>query len=428
MKKRILTMVLAGILSVGVLAGCGKSKAASTSANGPVNVDFWYSIGGKNGEGVLKLVDKFNSSQNEVKVNAVQQGDYYENATKLQAAIVANNQPDLVMLEVSQVGQFGNSKVLADLSKYFSKDEISNFHEGLLKNSYIDDKFVAMPFNRSTPILYINKSMLKQAGLDENGPKNWEELKSFSKTIKEKVPGAVGFETPIDIWFIEAGIYQQGGDIFSEDEKKVAFEDEGKQVLKLWQDMVKDGTMKAPVGQDYNAWDASTNDFLNGKVAMIQVSTASLSGILKNSEGKFEVGTAFLPAGEKFSVPTGGANISVLAKSSEEEKEASVKFMKFLSEKENAAYFSELSGYVPVTKEALEADSIKKLYEKNPQYKVAVDQLETAATRPMVKGYREMSVKIQEEFKKPLVDTNLSVDDAVESAAKQVQELLNSNK
>jgi len=46
----------------------------------------------------------------------------------------------------------------------------------------------------------------------------------------------------------------------------------------------------------------------------------------------------------------------------------------------------------------------------------------------MVKGYREMSVKIQEEFKKTLVDTNLSVDDAVESAAKQVQELLNSNK
>lgn len=426
MKKGFLTLALAGILSAGLLVGCG-SKSTAT-AKGPINIDFWYSIGGKNGEELKSLVDKFNSSQSEVKVNAVQQGDYYENATKLQSAIVANNQPDMTMLEASQVGQFGKSKALADLSSYFNKDEVGKFQEGLLKNSYIDNKFVAMPFNRSTPVLYLNKNILKQAGLDENGPKNWEELKSYAKTIKEKVPGVVGFETPIDIWFIEAGVFEQGGEMFTSDEKDVAFQDGGKKLLKLWQDMVKEGSMKAPAGQDYNAWDAANNDFLSGKVAMIQTSTGSLSGILQNSQGKFEVGTSFLPAGAKYAVPTGGANLSVLAKSSDKEKEASVKFMKFLSQKENVAEFSKISGYIPTTKEALEDDEIKKLYEKSPQYKTAIEQLKTAGTSPMVKGFREISVKIQEEFKKPLVDTTLSTDEAVEKAAKDVKDILASNK
>ncbi len=428
--KRIICFMSILMIAAMVLAGCGKDTAKTSDANtsGPVTIDFWYAIGGRNGEGIQKLVKEFNDSHPNIVVKATFQGDYYAHAAKLQAALVSGNQPNIVMLEISQVGQFGYSGALADLSPYFSKEEIGKFHEGLLKNSYINGKFVAVPFNRSTPILYINKTMLKEAGLDPAGPQNWEELREYARKLTNKEKGVYGFETPIDIWFYEAGVFQQGGKMLSDDQKQVAFDNEtGYGIARLWQDMVKEGTMKAPPGQDYNAWDVATSDFTSQKVAMIQVSTASLGGLIKSTKGQFELGTAFLPAGKQFGVPTGGANLAVLDKSSDAQKKAAVEFLKWLTNKENAAFYSEWSGYVPVTQEAVESDRIKTLYDKYPQYRVALDQLKYAQARPMVKGYREMTIKIQEELKKVMLDTSIPAEQAVKNAARQVQELLKNN-
>lgn len=429
--KKLVFLMSALLIAILLFTGCSSDAGKTGSAaqnSGPVSLDFWYAIGGRNGEGLQQLVKEFNDSHPDIRVKATYQGDYYAHATKLQAALVSGNQPNIVMLEISQVGQFGYSGVLADLSPYFSKEEIARYHEGLLKNSYINGKFMAMPFNRSTPILYINKTMLKEAGLDPAGPKNWNELREYARKLTNKEQGIYGFETPIDIWFYEAGVFQQGGKMLSEDQKQVAFDNEtGYGIARLWQEMVKEGSMKAPPGQDYNAWDVATNDLTSQKVAMMQVSTASLGGLLKAAEGKFELGTAFLPAGKQFGVPTGGANLAVLDKSSDAQKKAAAEFLKWLTNKENAAFYSEWSGYVPVTQDAVTTDRIKTLYDKYPQYRVALDQLQYAQARPMVKGYREMTIKIQEELKKAMLDTSITAEQAVKSAAGQVQDLLKNN-
>ena len=50
-----------------------------------------------------------------------------------------------------------------------------------------DDKLYSMPFNSSNPILYYNKDLFKDAGLDpESPPKTFEELKVAADTISKK--------------------------------------------------------------------------------------------------------------------------------------------------------------------------------------------------------------------------------------------------
>ncbi|MDR1622607.1 MAG: extracellular solute-binding protein, partial [Synergistaceae bacterium] len=216
-----------------------------------------------------------------------------------------------------------------------------------------------------------------------------------------------------------------GGTIFNPDESQVTFNSpEGVAIVQFWQDMVREGIMKAPVGQDYNAWDVVNSDLASGKVAMGQLSTASLSGLLNASKGKFELGTAFLPEGKKRGVPTGGACLVILAKAPAGNKKAAAAFIKYLTNTKNAAAFSEASGYMPATYSAVKSDRIQKLYGQYPQYEVAYRQLEHANTRPMRKGYREMSVIMQEEFKKAMRDTSISPQSIVESAAQKVQELI----
>ncbi|WP_236876560.1 extracellular solute-binding protein, partial [Clostridioides difficile] len=71
-------------------------------------------------------------------------------------------------------------------SNYYDKTYQDRFFYGLLTVSYSDDKFVAIPFNRSTPILYINKDIATKPGLDPSCPKSWEVLKEDASNMTNK--------------------------------------------------------------------------------------------------------------------------------------------------------------------------------------------------------------------------------------------------
>ena len=83
MKKRIVSILLAGVLAAGTLAGCGNGKtleeqtasadgsadttesAEAVSMAGADEVDgteitFWHSMGGVNGQAIDELVKRFN--------------------------------------------------------------------------------------------------------------------------------------------------------------------------------------------------------------------------------------------------------------------------------------------------------------------------------------------------------------------------------
>lgn len=442
MKRWKTSLLVLAVSMTAILAGCGGNQAASggstaapaqtqTAGGQPagekkaVEIDFWYALGGKNGEVIEKMVKDFNASQQEIVVKPAYQGNYYENHSKVLAAVASGNQPDVTMVEIASVGAFGDAKVLEDLAPYASGEE-SKYIKGLMGNSYWNDKLYAIPFNRSTPLLYVNRDMLKAAGLDPNGPKSWEELKQFSQQLTKKEGGKTatyGFSTPIDIWFYEALVFQSGGKILSEDGKQLLLNSpEGKAPLEFWTGMLQEGIMKAPPGEKYNAWDVAKQDFLNQQVGMIFTSTGDLKGLQDNA--KFEVGAAFLPANKSFGVPTGGANLVVLAKSSEEEKKAAWEFVKWMSDTKQTIPFSMETGYMPVTTGAVESAEMKAYFEQQPNFKVAIDQLQYGNPRPMVPGYKELQEIIMTEIQRAVLG-QATVDQALQAAEEKAAKLLN---
>jgi len=101
------------LLSLVVVSACGTSGGSDSAtetmkpANGsasnppaasePVTIEFWYGLGGKLGENMQALIDKFNASQQEVIVKPVVQADYSETEKKLQAAIASGTVPAAVL-------------------------------------------------------------------------------------------------------------------------------------------------------------------------------------------------------------------------------------------------------------------------------------------------------------------------------------------
>ncbi|HBE9269302.1 TPA: ABC transporter substrate-binding protein [Clostridioides difficile] len=426
--KRKLATGLAITLLLGSLVGCSNSNDANASKGEKTDsnitkINFWAPLGGTNGETAQKMVDQFNSEHKDVQVNMLKQKDYYENATKLQAALTSKDQPDVTLLEITQTGTFASAGALVDMSKYFDKTYQERFFSGLLTNSYYEDKFVGMPFNRSTPILYINRDMATKAGLDPSGPKSWEELKDYASKMTNKSEDTYGFETPIDIWFYEAMVMQSGGEITNG--KKVAFNNEaGQAPVKFWQDMMKAGIMKMPPGEDYNAWDVAKQDFVNGKVGMIFTSTADLAGLMQQTEGKFEISTAFLPKNQKYATPTGGANLVMLEGGTDKEKEASAEFIEWMTQTDKIVQFSSSTGYLPTTEDATNSEKLQTLYKEKPQYKVATDQLQYAVALPMLNGYKEATDKLMDEIKKGLTDLNANPKDVVSKGTSAMQAVI----
>lgn len=426
-------LVLSMSLST-IFAGCASQDAPSAAQkaegeqasgqNGQIEIDFWHAMSGQNGEVLEQLVKKFNESQDNIVVKPSYQGNYYENHSKVLAAVAAGNQPDVTMVEIASIGAFADAKVLEDLGPYANGQE-EKYIPGLMKNSYWNEKLYAVPFNRSTPLLYVNRDMLKEAGLDPNGPKTWDELKQYAKTLTKQEGGKTvtnGFSTPIDIWFYEALVFQSGGKILSDDAKSLAINSsEGKAPLEFWAGMIKEGIMKAPPGEKYNAWDVAKQDFLNEQVGMIFTSTGDLKGLKDNA--KFEVGAAFLPANQSYGVPTGGANLVMLAKSTEEEKKAAWEFMRWITDTPQTIPWSLETGYMPVTQEAVESQEMKVAFEKDPNVKVAIDQLEYANPRPMVPGYKELQEIIMTEIQRAVLG-QATPDEALNAAAEKAQKLL----
>ncbi|WP_018130286.1 ABC transporter substrate-binding protein [Effusibacillus pohliae] len=426
MRKGFIAMLAPVLVASSLLSGCGSKSAPPAASTGdgnePVTIDFWYSLSGKNGEVIKKMVDEFNQSQKEVKVNATFQGDYYTNHAKVMSAIAAGNQPDVTMIEVASVASFANNGALEDLTPYITgKDGIdkNDFIPGLLGNSTWNNKFYALPFNRSTPILYINKDKLKAAGLDENGPKTWDELESFAKKLSKK-DTEWGFSTPVDIWFYEALVAENGGEILSEDGKQALVNSpQAVEPIKFWKKMIDEGAMKMPPGAKYDAWEVAENDFINGKVAMIFDSTGSLNSLM--DKAKFRVGTAFLPKKETYGVPTGGANLVMLAKS--KKKDAAWKFMKWMTDKKQTIFWSQQTGYMPVRTSAVNSEEMLKFFAEKPQFKVAVDQLQYAQPRPAAPGYKELQEVIMNEIQRAVLG-EATPEDAMKTAVEKANQLL----
>jgi sn-glycerol 3-phosphate transport system substrate-binding protein len=390
-KTKFAGIALAATLVTGMLAGCSggpsNESAGETSPNattpsntapaGKTTIQFWHSLGGKNGEYINAMIERFNKSQDKIEVVGTFQGSYDETVTKLQQAIAAKTGPDVTMLERAYVQMFADSDVLEDLTPYLKTSGMSenDFTAGLMGHSKFDNKLVSLPFNRSTPILHVNKTMLDEKGLSI--PKTWDELKQVANALVIKENGEYkryGYAMPYDTWYPIAMISQAKGKFFNDAGTSLGFDEAiGTKVFGFLKDLQSTGALYYPPQQD--SGNIVNQMFLSGKIGMMFQSTGVIGSLKSNA--KFEYVTAFLPMDQVYATPTGGANVSILADS--KNKQAAWEFVHWaMTDPNGAQQFILDSGYLPFTKKMVESQPMKDLWAKEPNRKTAYDQLEYA--------------------------------------------------
>lgn len=398
----------------------------------PITATFWYSYGGRNREVTERMIKQFNESQSKYQIKGSFQGDYFQAIAKVRAALVTKSPPTIFHSIGEVLPNLWESGILENLEPYAKGENplaVEDLVPGLAQDGYFDYlgkkvPLFAIPFNRSTPILYYNKDMLEAKGVAV--PTTWDELREAAAKLTVREGNEVkvwGLENPIDWWFWFAMLYQAGGRLLNEDGTKAVFAKAGGEALQFWVDNVnKYQVMKRPPGKDYNAWEVTNTDFLNQKVAMIITSTAFLAYLTDNAP--FQIGTAFLPKKERYAVPTGGTFFVMVKEAKPEEKEAGWAFIKWMSEPKQTIYWSQNTGYMPVRTSAIESPEMQKFYTENPNYTVAYNQLQYAVPMPFSPVLYEIQrEQIQPNLEAPVLGLR-SVEEMMQAATEGANKAL----
>lgn len=236
-------------------AASSSEEASASNGGDVVELNYWYAWTDKIQENNENLVAKFNETvgaEKGIHVTAEYQGGYTEVHQKLQAAYVAGDTPDVTVMEIASIGPFAQNGVLQPLDDYIARDNIDmdDFFDGLMVNCEVDGSYYGLPYLRSTPILYMNTTLLEQAGLDPAGPKTWDELADYCRAVKEKT-GAYGLSMYSYVWTFEAFMMEQGTSVLTEDETACNIDSvECRFVCQFFQDLVNEGVVRCVAGED----------------------------------------------------------------------------------------------------------------------------------------------------------------------------------
>ncbi|GAE04453.1 glycerol-3-phosphate ABC transporter, periplasmic glycerol-3-phosphate-binding protein [Paenibacillus sp. JCM 10914] len=378
-----------------------------------------------------KLISDFNAAHQDIQVEGVFQGTYDESLNKLKASLGSNSGP--TMIQVYEIGSrfMMDTKAIRPVQDFMDAEQydISSL-EPNIKNYYtFDDKLYSMPFNSSNPILYYNKDAFKAAGLDpENPPKTYEEVALAAKALT--TGSQTGASFAIYGWFMEQFLANQGAELLNNGNGRTSSatasqvnDAAGVKTLAWWKQMLDDKVV-LNLGRKT---DDTKKAFAAGQIAMTLDSTASLRGIVSAAEGKFEVGTGFLPKpadGGDGGVIIGGASLWLMNNKSEAEQQAAWTFMKYLAEPQTQANWHVNTGYFPVTTKAYDEPVVKENLEKYPQFQTAVDQLHQTtanlATQGAVMGVFPEARQLTETAIEEVLNGTKTPQEALDKAASEI--------
>jgi sn-glycerol 3-phosphate transport system substrate-binding protein len=355
--------------------------------DGRVVVTFWNAYGGLVRTVLLDLVARFNAAQTHVIVKPVFQGDYFESLAKLRTALAAGIPPTLSHVILEVVPYLARAGVLEPLDAYERAGAIpfvpTLAQHGAFAGGEREPLF-AIPFNRSTPIVFANGNILAEE--HTTLPRTWDELIEVARRLtKRAANGEVrwGFEVPVSWWYWVAMVGQAGGRLIDADGRLSLGGDAGVKAIRFWQRLVRDEhVMRPPPGRDYQAWQSSNESFLQGRVATMWTSTAFVRYLEDNA--KFPVVCAPLPHDVRAAVPTGGTMFVLLRDAPEEEKHAAWEFVRWMCDTDQTIDWSTRTGYMPVTTPAVDRLAARGWYAKHPNDRVAYDQLGAVDPWPWV--------------------------------------------
>lgn len=430
MKKGLSTLmalsVITGTVGSGLLLG---NERAAAKAKDPIQIEFWYGLGGKLGENMQKKISDFNASQKDVVVKGVAQASYTETYQALQGAIAARKAPAVVLLNNNQMSALASKKTLASLSGMIAKDAKFNgkdFIPSFYNQGNIGGQVYALPAYGTTQVMYYRKDYLKAANIKVESLKTWEAVYAAAKKLTKVSKGETsifGFEPMWGAENLRDMAYSKGGKILSNDGKKVTIA--SKEWIDSWEAVRKaifdTKTMRIHSGgQGWEYWYATIDDVMKDRAAGY-IGSSGDQGDLDFS--KIVAATQPGWANHEAAPVAEALTMSIPAITDKTQQEAAFKWMEYFTSAPVTADWSMKSGYIAVRKSATKEAAYAAFAKTNPQILVPITQASSGSS-PFVDPTGGKILDALSKAADKVEIENIPAADALKSAQKEAQQAL----
>jgi sn-glycerol 3-phosphate transport system substrate-binding protein len=380
-------LIVKSLLKFVQIAAAAVAVGVASPAFAATDIMWWHAMSGELGKQVDKLAADFNASQSEYRIVPSYKGNYTETVTAAIFAFRSRSQPAIV-----QVNEIATATMIAAKGAIYPVYELMrDEREAFLPAAYLPavtgyyadvaGNLLSFPFNASTPILYYNKKLFRDAGLDpEVAPKTWPEVGLAAKRLREH--GAVcGFTTSWPSWihvenfsaYHNLPVASRGNGF---DGLDAALNFNNPVVVRHIAQLAE---WQATKVFDYSGRGQTAEPrFQNGECGIFIGSSGTRADIMANS--KFEVGYGMLPYwpdvnGAPQNTIIGGATLWVLRDRPHPEYKGVAKFFAYLSKPEVQAAWHQNTGYLPITRAAFDLTRKQGFYDRHPGTAISIEQI-----------------------------------------------------
>lgn len=396
MKRKWAAMMTCMAMTAGlVLTGCGNGGSSGTDGSN----DKDGSGDGKNqtitfyGFSDWMDADPFKEAYAEAKAEFEEENPGYtvelqcdpwgDWEQKYKTMFASGNPADVFMVNNPDFPVFANSGNLLDLGEYTEDGYFDQFFPGVMNMYQWQGKDMAVPFTTDCRILWYNKDIFEEAGLDpEKPPQTWEELVSYANQITEKT-GKYGFGMDMGLKELpSASLYCASGSQLIEvgSDGSITPNVDTKEFRQYMQTLID---MKKSYEPDYATLDHHdvSTQFVEGQFGIIISNTLSDTGIYDEDWWCQALVPTMTADTDKGSF---GGGFGICVSSETKAPEAAVKFAQKLCDPEiNAKLMSD----IPASQEGMENSD----YAANPNYEVTREQIQyTKQSMPKTLYYSEI--------------------------------------
>ena len=378
--KKFLSLLLAALMIL--------SMVPFASAEGPIEITFWHSWGsGKNNEATEKLVADFNAAnEGKIHVNSLYVGGYSEVLSKAMVGYNDGENPTVAVVDACMALNAAQYGIMHNLTDYTAENDPEydwdQFFPGLLEFSIDEDrKNWTVPYARSTQVMYVNMDLVRQClGADAAIPSTWDDVWKVCEAWTAQTGTPAYSHGAHSGWYAFYILSLYNGEFYNQDGTGACMyiNDAWRKALNTWKDAIDKGWYMVPSLSTAGFYE----DFMASKLPIMFNSTGSVTDILADSEGVFDVEVCYLPGGVtedgsiRRAVQTGGANLMLANNKSAEETAAGWEFIKFMTSEEANIYHALTTGYLIGHVGAEQNEAVVNAWAAEPALRVSYDQLQ----------------------------------------------------
>ena len=427
MRRRILitAATATGILA---LSACGGGGGGGGGTEGRGEITIWYS----NNESEIawgeQMVEAWNSENPDEQIRAQEIPAGSSSEEVIGAAITAGNAPCLIFnTSPAAVPGFQRQGGLVNLSEFEDGDDYITERSGEVAEQYRseDGDFYQMPWKSNPVVIFYNKALFEQAGLDPENPalSTYDEFLQTARTLKESgvadfainpAPTSEFFQSWFDFYPLYAA--QTGGTQLVE-EGEATFDDEnGTAVAEFWRTLYAEQL----AGNEQYQGDA----FADGYAAMAIVGPWAINVYGEDVDwGAVPVPTQDGTDPAETWTFSDAKNVGMFTAC--ENQATAWDVLKFATSEEQDGIWLEETGQMPLRQDL--SETYADFFEANPAYALFGDQAARTVEVPNVPNSVEVWQAFRDGYSRAVIFGEDDVQTFLTDSAEQINELAAGN-